>query len=145
MLEDIVCRVVSPCDVAFHRHASQVMARINPSCQMVLVSLLYCNEAFSQRSTFFSCHYRLWIASMMLADIYLNDNSYTSVSWAEVSGLAARECAYIKTALLQMLGWSLEISTQQYSHWLEGLSRMQQSMRKPTAIPAVRSNALFVC
>lgn len=128
MLEDIVCRVVCPNDAIFRFHASSVMQRIQPSCQTVLISLFYCCTALSLKTTLFSCNYRLWIASLILADLYLNDNSYTCQSWSEVSGLEAKECAHIKTLLLRMLGWSLEVSTFAYSCWLDKLSLLQRSM-----------------
>lgn len=125
MFEDLICHSICPNNAPFAVYVSSVLLRLDLSVQTILVSLYYACTTFSKMPVFV-CPYRLWIASLIVADTYLNDNSYECITWSEVSGLATKECVWIKTMLLQVLDWNMEVSSAQYSSWLEKIYNLQK-------------------
>ena len=69
------------------------------------------------------CEFRIWLTALMVSDSYLNDNSYTCKSWAQVSGFTAKECATMKREFLQAVHFSLASTKADFLNWLRILRK----------------------
>ncbi|KAJ3211386.1 hypothetical protein HDU67_004570, partial [Dinochytrium kinnereticum] len=58
--------------------------------------------------------HRVWVAALMLADAYLNDNAFLCKSWAEVTAIPTAECASMRRAFLSCVDHDLAIGEPEF-------------------------------
>ncbi|RXK37169.1 hypothetical protein M231_05538 [Tremella mesenterica] len=65
----------------------------------------------------------VFVTSLILANKYLDDNTYTNATWAELSGYNVKTINLMEAEFLQGLTYSLTVNKEDYEHWnmiLEG-------------------------
>lgn len=144
MFEDIITLVVFGTIKATHftEFVNQITSQINPTLQTLLLSLYYFCKATPLVYPNV-CKLRLWFASLILSDAYLEDNSFTCKSWSAVSGFSTKECASIKFSLLALLDYRLEVSGTKYESWIDAITLVHRSI-KYLPIPVI-SNSFVSC
>ncbi|KAH8899023.1 hypothetical protein GQ53DRAFT_619991, partial [Thozetella sp. PMI_491] len=87
--------------------------------------------------------YRLLTVALMLGNKFLDDNTYTNKTWAEVSGIAVGEIHVMEVEFLSNMRYSLLASKEQWEEWLAKLAkfweyceRAQQPVTSPLIIPS---------
>ncbi|KAI9504101.1 hypothetical protein BX070DRAFT_190463, partial [Coemansia spiralis] len=88
---------------------------------IVMLTLLYVNK-FKQR--FSGLHggsgseYRVFVVALMLASKYLEDNTFTTQTWSEVSHLPAKELTIMQREFLLALDHRLHVPEPEYNAWM---------------------------
>ncbi|KAI9733186.1 MAG: hypothetical protein M1818_007304 [Claussenomyces sp. TS43310] len=81
--------------------------------------------------------YRLLTVALMLANKFLDDNTYTNKTWAEVSGISVGEIHVMEVEFLSNMRYSLLASMEQWNEWQIKLGKFsefcEQSAKVPTA------------
>ena len=93
--------------------------------------------------------YRLFTVALMLGNKFLDDNTYTNKTWADVSGISVKEIHVMEVEFLSNMRYSLLASKEQWEEWLmqlaklwEFLDRAQQSAPpSPLLIPSPNTRA----
>ncbi|KAI0016125.1 hypothetical protein F4780DRAFT_710832 [Xylariomycetidae sp. FL0641] len=88
--------------------------------------------------------YRLLTVALMLGNKFLDDNTYTNKTWAEVSGIAVKEIHVMEVEFLSNMRYGLLTSKEQWQEWLTKLScyhdyceraRMEEKLRQAQPTP----------
>ncbi|KAH7041455.1 uncharacterized protein B0I36DRAFT_232959 [Microdochium trichocladiopsis] len=66
--------------------------------------------------------YRLLTVALMLGNKFLDDNTYTNKTWAEVSGISVREIHVMEVEFLSNMRYGLLTSKDQWQDWLSKLA-----------------------
>ncbi|KAJ2707432.1 hypothetical protein FB645_000785 [Coemansia sp. IMI 203386] len=117
---------------------------------IVMLTLLYVNK-FKQR--FPGLHggsgseYRMFVVALMLASKYLEDNTFTTQTWSEVSHLPAKELTIMQREFLMALDHRLHVPETEYNAWItqlqtivlggsKGIHGIMLASPKPADIPS---------
>jgi hypothetical protein len=115
-------------DVALAAYVKRIMnSTTNNVCQTVLyMALLYImklSKNMPQKRAKKS-EYRIIVTALMLADTFVNDNSYTVASWSQVTNFANAELVGMRREFLETIGYNLSISAEDYSAWVTRIHYM---------------------
>ncbi|KAI5920475.1 hypothetical protein F4810DRAFT_414379 [Camillea tinctor] len=66
--------------------------------------------------------YRLLTVALMLGNKFLDDNTYTNKTWAEVSGISVKEIHVMEVEFLSNMRYGLLTSKEQWQDWLKKLA-----------------------
>lgn len=87
--------------------------------------------------------YRLLTVALMLGNKFLDDNTYTNKTWAEVSGIAVTEIHVMEVEFLSNMRYGLLASKEEWEEWLVKLAkfweyceRAQRPAPSPLVIPS---------
>ncbi|WVQ76318.1 hypothetical protein IAR50_005983 [Cryptococcus sp. DSM 104548] len=113
----------------FHKFAARLLQVTMVSHSVTLVSLLYVYR-LKTRNAFFSTpgsEHRPFVAALMLANKYLDDNTYTNATWSELAGIALPEINQMETEFLAGLGYELGVELDEYERWKMLLDEFMRS------------------
>ncbi|KAK0704065.1 hypothetical protein B0T26DRAFT_744639 [Lasiosphaeria miniovina] len=83
--------------------------------------------------------YRLLTVALMLGNKFLDDNTYTNKTWADVSGILVGDIHVMEVEFLSNMRYSLLASKAQWEEWLVKLSRfcafLERSQRSASPSP----------
>lgn len=65
--------------------------------------------------------YTVFLASLIVADIASNDHSYSISSWSKVSGFSKKEIISMRKEALELLGYELVITREEYADWVDNI------------------------
>ena len=65
--------------------------------------------------------YRLFTISVILANKYLDDNSYSNKAWSDVTGLELRKINIMEQEFMKYIDYSLVVVRNEYSAWVNWL------------------------
>lgn len=68
-----------------------------------------------------SSEFNIFITSLIIADIYLNDNPYRLKSWSELSEISIRNLVIMKKEFLEYLDYDINVTTDEYQQWVTRL------------------------
>ncbi|KAF1983119.1 hypothetical protein K402DRAFT_414554 [Aulographum hederae CBS 113979] len=89
--------------------------------------------------------FRLFTVALMLGNKFLDDNTYTNKTWAEVSGISVQEVHIMEVEFLSNMRYSLFTSEEQWKNWHVKLGKFgthyERAMRAADA--AARSGNLL--
>ncbi|KAL8308138.1 hypothetical protein RB593_006458 [Gaeumannomyces tritici] len=86
--------------------------------------------------------YRLLTVALMLGNKFLDDNTYTNKTWAEVSGISVQEIHVMEVEFLSNMRYSLLVSKERWEEWLVKMARFWEYCEaatkpiSPIAIPS---------
>ena len=66
--------------------------------------------------------YRMFTVSLMLASKFLEDNTFTTKTWSEVSNIPANELALMQREFLIAIDHRLTITNLEYEGWIAQLN-----------------------
>jgi hypothetical protein len=67
--------------------------------------------------------YRLLTVALMLGNKFLDDNTYTNKTWAEVSGISVAEVHIMEVEFLSNMKYALFTSAEEWNQWQNRLGR----------------------
>ncbi|WVQ80281.1 hypothetical protein IAT38_002386 [Cryptococcus sp. DSM 104549] len=89
------------------------------SHSVTLVALLYIYR-LKMRNAFYSTpgsEHRPFVAALMLGNKYLDDNTYTNATWAELANINILEVNKMETEFLAGLNYQLGVEMSEYERW----------------------------
>ena len=109
--------------LSFKQFVERALTATNVTSSAVILSLKYIHRLGMKVPLLGNSgsEYRIWLTSIMLADCFLNDNAFTTASWAEVSGFSIGECCTMRREFLNAISFELAVDTQEYIEWLNFL------------------------
>ncbi|KAI9651811.1 MAG: hypothetical protein M1831_007561 [Alyxoria varia] len=75
--------------------------------------------------------YRLFTVALMLGNKFLDDNTYTNKTWAEVSGISVTEIHVMEVEFLSHMKYDLYTSKEQWDTWHEQLQHLWKYFNVP--------------
>lgn len=79
--------------------------------------------------------YRLLTVALMLGNKFLDDNTYTNKTWAEVSGISVTEIHVMEVEFLSNMRYSLLASKEQWADWHDSLSNIKRYLQEAARAP----------
>lgn len=64
-----------------------------------------------------TCGRRMFLASLIVASKYLQDNNYSNNAWSKISGLSLKEINSIERRFLQLIVYNLYVSEEVFNNW----------------------------
>ncbi|CAG8713075.1 17061_t:CDS:2, partial [Racocetra fulgida] len=118
----------------FKNFCVQVLLQTQLSNTVVILSLKYVQRFVkSGRSVNFGeegPEYRLFTIALMLANKFLDDNTFTNKTWSEVTNIPVKEINRIEIAFLECMDFKMYVSGSEYSHWLECLKEYTKTQQQ---------------
>lgn len=79
--------------------------------------------------------FRLLTIALMLGNKFLDDNTYTNKTWAEVSGISVTEIHIMEVEFLSNMRYDLYASAEEWSQWKAKLGRFGAFYDKASRLP----------
>ncbi|CAL1696819.1 unnamed protein product [Somion occarium] len=121
---------VSP---AFVRFMQKLLETTQVSQSVIVLSLRYIYR-LKERNRFThgqgGSEYRVAVAALMLANKFVDDNTYTNKTWSEVSGIALEELNKMEREFLMGIDFSLYVDEATYDSWLNLLKGLVMAKEK---------------
>jgi hypothetical protein len=80
--------------------------------------------------------YRLLTVALMLGNKFLDDNTYTNKTWAEVSGISVQEVHIMEVEFLSNMRYSLYTSKKKWEEWHTILGKFGSFYDRASKVPA---------
>ncbi|ESZ98371.1 hypothetical protein SBOR_1249 [Sclerotinia borealis F-4128] len=112
--------------VGFTKWVVTILMTTQVSQNVILLALLFIyrlksiNPAVKGRS---GSEYRLLTVALMLGNKFLDDNTYTNKTWAEVSGISVNEIHIMEVEFLSNMRYSLLASEDEWKEWQQKLGK----------------------
>ncbi|RKF60912.1 putative cyclin-like protein [Erysiphe neolycopersici] len=109
---------------AFKKWISTVLTTTLLTENVIILALLFIyrlkkyNPSVKGRS---GSEYRLFTVALMLGNKFLDDNTYTNNTWADVSGISVQEIHVMEVEFLSNMRYSLMVSKEQWEEWHQKL------------------------
>ncbi|CAI2168259.1 13237_t:CDS:2 [Funneliformis geosporum] len=106
---------------AFKKFCKDVISATQVSHSVILLSLLYIHRMKINNPTIkgqSGSEYRTFTVALMLANKFLDDNTYTNKTWSEVTNIPVSEINTMEMEFLSSLDYELYVSEQQYFEWV---------------------------
>ncbi|KAL1837363.1 hypothetical protein VTJ49DRAFT_3958 [Mycothermus thermophilus] len=128
----------------FRKWVSSILATTQVTQNVVILALLYIYRLKKANPTVKGrpgSEYRLLTVALMLGNKFLDDNTYTNKTWADVSGISVNEIHVMEVEFLSNMRYSLLVSAQEWEQWLDRLRKfslfleLAQIPRSPVPSP----------
>ncbi|KAJ2144139.1 hypothetical protein IW136_001449 [Coemansia sp. RSA 678] len=108
----------------FQSFCCELLRSTQIAVPIVMLALLYVHKfklRFPGLSGGCGSEYRMFVVALMLASKFLEDNTFTTQTWSEVSHLPARELAIMQREFLVALDHRLHVADTEYNAWIARL------------------------
>ncbi|KAK5636964.1 hypothetical protein RRF57_012676 [Xylaria bambusicola] len=133
-------KYTEPCP-AYKKWVHSILSTTQVTQNVVLLALLF---VYRLKKTNPRVHgnpgseYRLLTVALMLGNKFLDDNTYTNKTWAEVSGISVKEIHVMEVEFLSNMRYGLLTSKEQWQEWLRKLACYHKYSERARAEEAVR-------
>ncbi|GKT54306.1 cyclin-related 2 [Colletotrichum tofieldiae] len=130
----------------FKKWAYSVLSTTQVTQNVILLALLFVyrlkttNPSVKGRS---GSEYRLLTVALMLGNKFLDDNTYTNKTWAEVSGITVQEIHVMEVEFLSNMRYSLLATKDEWEEWLVKLSCFSEYYERAQKQPTSPLNKSF--
>lgn len=130
----------------FKKWAYSVLSTTQVTQNVILLALLFVyrlkttNPSVKGRS---GSEYRLLTVALMLGNKFLDDNTYTNKTWAEVSGITVQEIHVMEVEFLSNMRYSLLATKEEWEEWLVKLSCFSEYYERAQKQPTSPLNKSF--
>ncbi|KAJ1678363.1 hypothetical protein EV182_004200, partial [Spiromyces aspiralis] len=134
----------SPPSSMFRSFCSGIIQATQISASVIVLALYYVRRfKFHHPRTYagVGSEYRMFTVALMLASKFLEDNTFTTKTWSEVSDIPACELAIMQREFLLAIDHRLNVSDQDYDLWISQLDALVFSSRP--AKQTLHSNAIL--
>ncbi|GJP97702.1 hypothetical protein CBS63078_3655 [Aspergillus niger] len=106
--------------VAFQKWVTNILSTTQVSQNVILLALLFVyrlkkfNPGVRGKK---GSEYRLMTIALMLGNKFLDDNTYTNKTWAEVSGITVQEIHIMEVEFLSNIRYNLFVSKEEWNEW----------------------------
>ncbi|KAI0432186.1 hypothetical protein F5Y09DRAFT_329774 [Xylaria sp. FL1042] len=133
-------RHTEPCQ-AYKKWVHGILSTTQVTQNVVLLALLF---VYRLKKTNPRVHgnpgseYRLLTVALMLGNKFLDDNTYTNKTWAEVSGISVKEIHVMEVEFLSNMRYGLLTSKEEWQEWLHKLACYYKHCERARAEEAAR-------
>ncbi|KAK4215530.1 hypothetical protein QBC37DRAFT_439504 [Rhypophila decipiens] len=116
----------------FHKWVRTVLSTTQVTQNVILLALMfiYRLKIASPVHGRPGSEYRLLTVALMLGNKFLDDNTYTNKTWADVSCLSVQEIHEMEVEFLGNMRYNLLASKEQWEEWLVKLARFHEYMQR---------------
>ncbi|KAF9971458.1 hypothetical protein BGZ65_010415 [Modicella reniformis] len=121
---------------AFRKFCLKVLTATQLSSSVILLSLKYIQKLLKNNPSIHGqqgSEFRLFTVSLMLANKFLDDNTFTNKTWSEVTGISVKEINVMEMEFLNQVQFSLFVSEAEYLDWLHSLETWLKQQGQPQA------------
>lgn len=136
----LLSKYTEPCP-AYKKWVHSILSTTQVTQNVVLLALLF---VYRLKKTNPRVHgnpgseYRLLTVALMLGNKFLDDNTYTNKTWAEVSGISVKEIHVMEVEFLSNMRYGLLTSKEQWQEWLHKLACYHKYVERARAEEAAR-------
>lgn len=126
---------------SFKKWVATILSTTQVTDKVIILALLFIyrlktyNPTVKGRS---GSEYRLLTVALMLGNKFLDDNTYTNNTWAEVSGISVQEIHVMEVEFLSNMRYSLLASQEQWDEWHQKLRKFKYYCDESTRTPAMQ-------
>ncbi|KAJ5582228.1 hypothetical protein N7535_000848 [Penicillium sp. DV-2018c] len=124
--------------VGFQKWVATILATTQVSQNVILLALLFIyrlkkfNSGVKGKK---GSEFRLMTVALMLGNKFLDDNTYTNKTWAEVSGIAVHEIHIMEVEFLSNIRYDLFSTEAEWSRWQTKLGLFGDYFNKASMMP----------
>lgn len=110
----------------FKKWVSSVLSTTQVTQNVVALALLYVYRLKMANPTVRGrpgSEYRLLTVALILGNKFLDDNTYTNKTWADVTGISVAEIHVMEVEFLSNMRYSLLVSAEEWERWLDKLAK----------------------
>ncbi|KAJ5166914.1 uncharacterized protein N7482_005695 [Penicillium canariense] len=125
--------------VGFQKWVATILSTTQVSQNVILLALLFIyrlkkfNSGVKGKK---GSEFRLMTVALMLGNKFLDDNTYTNKTWAEVSGIAVQEIHIMEVEFLSNIRYDLFASEMEWSRWHTKLGLFGDYFDQASMLPA---------
>ncbi|KIW85967.1 hypothetical protein Z517_01361 [Fonsecaea pedrosoi CBS 271.37] len=126
--------------IGFRKWVTTIISTTQVGKNVILLALLFIyrlkrfNPSVSGKR---GSEFRLLTIALMLGNKFLDDNTYTNKTWAEVSGISVTEIHIMEVEFLSNMRYALYASAEEWSEWKSKLGRFGAFYDKASKLPLV--------
>ncbi|KAJ9602948.1 hypothetical protein H2200_012728 [Cladophialophora chaetospira] len=124
--------------VGFRKWVTTIISTTQVGKNVILLALMFIyrlkrfNPSVSGKR---GSEFRLLTIALMLGNKFLDDNTYTNKTWAEVSGISVTEIHIMEVEFLSNMRYDLYASAEEWSQWKAKLGRFGAFYQKASQLP----------
>jgi hypothetical protein len=123
----------------FRKWVATILTTTQVAQNVILLALLFIYRLKQTNPTVKGkpgSEYRLLTVALMLGNKFLDDNTYTNKTWAEVSGISVQEVHIMEVEFLSNMRYSLFTSKEKWAEWHGILGKFGTFFDQASKIPA---------
>ncbi|KAF1835583.1 hypothetical protein BDW02DRAFT_282614 [Decorospora gaudefroyi] len=123
----------------FRKWVATILTTTQVAQNVILLALLFIYRLKQTNPTVKGkpgSEYRLLTVALMLGNKFLDDNTYTNKTWAEVSGISVQEVHIMEVEFLSNMRYSLFTSKEKWEEWHGILGKFGTFFDRASKIPA---------
>ncbi|KNG45538.1 cyclin pho80-like protein [Stemphylium lycopersici] len=123
----------------FRKWVATILTTTQVAQNVILLALLFIYRLKQTNPTVKGkpgSEYRLLTVALMLGNKFLDDNTYTNKTWAEVSGISVQEVHIMEVEFLSNMRYSLFTSQEKWTEWHGILGKFGTFFDRASKIPA---------
>ncbi|RPB15856.1 hypothetical protein P167DRAFT_551762 [Morchella conica CCBAS932] len=112
--------------LGFRKWVTTILSTTQVSQNVILLALLFIYRLKKSNPSVKGkpgSEFRLLTVALMLGNKFLDDNTYTNKTWAEVSGISVQEIHIMEVEFLSNMRYSLFVSSEDWNGWHTTLGR----------------------
>lgn len=140
----LLSRYTEPCG-AYKKWVHSILTTTQVTQNVVLLALLFVYRLKKTNPRVNGnpgSEYRLLTVALMLGNKFLDDNTYTNKTWAEVSNISVKEIHVMEVEFLSNMRYSLLTSKEQWKEWLQKLACYHAYCERARAEEATRQTQI---
>jgi hypothetical protein len=125
--------------IGFKKWVATILATTQVAQNVILLALLFIYRLKLTNPTVKGkpgSEYRLLTVALMLGNKFLDDNTYTNKTWAEVSGISVQEVHIMEVEFLSNMRYSLFTSKKKWEEWHSILGKFGTFFDRASRVPA---------
>ncbi|KAF4551329.1 Cyclin-like protein 5 [Elsinoe fawcettii] len=125
----------------FRKWVTTIISTTQVAQNVILLALLFIYRLKRQNPSVQGkegSEYRLLTVALMLGNKFLDDNTYTNKTWADVSGISVAEVHIMEVEFLSNMKYNLFTSAEQWTKWQTQLGRFARFLERasqPQTLP----------
>ena len=131
--------------MSFQKWAATTLATTQVSKSVIILALLFIFRLKERNPSVkgkVGSEYRLLTVALMLGNKYLDDNTYTNKTWAEVSGISVKEVHVMEVEFLSNMRYTLYVDSADWKAWEVKLGRFWSAIQRaqhyvPSSLPRI--------
>ncbi|KAF1935793.1 hypothetical protein EJ02DRAFT_438981 [Clathrospora elynae] len=123
----------------FRKWVATILTTTQVAQNVILLALLFIYRLKQTNPTVKGkpgSEYRLLTVALMLGNKFLDDNTYTNKTWAEVSGISVQEVHIMEVEFLSNMRYSLFTSKEKWNEWHLVLGKFGTFFDRASKMPA---------
>ncbi|GAB1212588.1 hypothetical protein ATERTT37_001727 [Aspergillus terreus] len=122
----------------FQKWVTNILSTTQVSQNVVLLALLFIYRLKETNASVRGkkgSEYRLMTIALMLGNKFLDDNTYTNKTWAEVSGISVQEIHVMEVEFLSNVRYNLFVSSANWAKWHAKLGIFADFFNRASRVP----------